>query len=578
MVISSGPASYLNPSSASSETVLSRSLPGENGNPLQTSVDQLSSQFIDQASDWKILTSLSLGNLCSQGARAAVLFRWEPSLSAKALSLGIGLGVEATTFEFFHRTFKTFFPDPSSEGLSSKFSGLRLWSWQGPGSLKDGLLNSLFFFGVFKGSSFLVRRENWIFQQTFQSAAVITAQNAGACLGILPSKNSTLTEQLVETPLNNLQMGAGMELASHFPIRGWIPVGSIPRLDFLSRISLRPFMGPAFLPSFAEENIGILKEKNAPSPPSYSLMTANGDSSAIDDLPTLVKEAIKNKTEALETLKTLAEKKHPWVMNALREVAERNLNGILALIQLDEKGIEEAHLKLKQLDIGQLNFKVRNRGDPLKALTHLAKVGNAQALEILSQEAFYFPSSPAHEIILSMAKKGDSQAWLYLSQLAPRQPRTVEALSHLREQGYEIAAKILRGLDVKYYKIILFFSDKEEMVHPLFHAASAGNLAAFEALAKAALSFDEALVGLAKFGRRGNEAAIGVLKEIAVSRNRKTAERARAALQEVSDFGIPSATQALMELPPILPVPSLPSLVIEKLKSFLNWFRRPQKK
>src|SRR5262249_35847858 len=136
--------------------------------------------------------------------RGGVMARWagQVLLPIRPLSIGAGLVAETATFEWANRTLNTFWAAHPSPLQAS-----RLWSWSGPGGLKEGLLNSFLFFGVMKGTGFLTREENWVVQHSLQSSAVVGTQNIAANIGLLPKSEGSFAERWIEAEAMNLQQG-----------------------------------------------------------------------------------------------------------------------------------------------------------------------------------------------------------------------------------------------------------------------------------------------------------------------------------------------------------------------------------
>src|SRR4030095_12504563 len=151
------------------------------------------------------------------------------------------------TFEFTHR------------GLSSMTVGTRaphpanLWSWNGPGGIRQGLLQSFVTFGAIKGAGRLASGENLVAQHLLQDSAMVLGHNISANFGITPRPAGTLAEQFLLAEATNLQIGAGMALAHrmvpgmHAMERGLDLSLSIPPAEpFQGREAEKPGRAPAF--------------------------------------------------------------------------------------------------------------------------------------------------------------------------------------------------------------------------------------------------------------------------------------------------------------------------------------------
>jgi len=179
----------------------------------QSQIDHLVSQFITEASDWKLLASLTTGGLAYRWGRVMVRGPWSVVLGRGNLgghfirgsSIAFGLASEVSAFELTHRSLSSLTRD---QGPRTK----DLWSWFGPGGWKQSLLSDLITFGMLKGAGHLSRETNVLLQHTFASTAMVAGHQMAGVLGILPRPEGTLPEQFLHAELTNLQLGAGMGL------------------------------------------------------------------------------------------------------------------------------------------------------------------------------------------------------------------------------------------------------------------------------------------------------------------------------------------------------------------------------
>src|SRR4030095_5711843 len=124
---------------------------------LQGQVDQLTSGFVQQATEWKSFAAMMAGGLAYRMGRVGILGAGSGN-GLKALSLGAGLTAEVATFEFTHRSLE---------------SHSNLWRWNGSGGLRQGLLNSLITFGSLKAAGRLAQGQNLILQHGVQDLAMV---------------------------------------------------------------------------------------------------------------------------------------------------------------------------------------------------------------------------------------------------------------------------------------------------------------------------------------------------------------------------------------------------------------------
>src|SRR4029434_5783141 len=189
--------------------------------PLQSQVDGLVNGFADTATDCRSLAAMIAGGMAYRAGRVgtmgvrvgaplgAPLSAWaQRAAPLRFLSIGLGLTAEVSTFEFTHR------------GLSSVTGAqgrgplpANLWSWNGSGGIRQGLLQSFMTFGALKGAGRLTQGENFIAQHLFQDTAMVLGHQATGALGFAPRPEGSVAEQFLHAETTNLQLGAGAALA-----------------------------------------------------------------------------------------------------------------------------------------------------------------------------------------------------------------------------------------------------------------------------------------------------------------------------------------------------------------------------
>src|SRR4030095_10479829 len=173
---------------------------------IQSQVDQLVGGAVAQATDGKMLVSMVVGATAFRLGRLGIAALGEGT-SLRALSLGGGLAAEVSAFELTPR------------GLLSAFAGGNgpfyaiLWSWNGSGGIRQGLLHSFVSFGALKGAGRLTQGENLIAQHLFQDTALGLGHQVSGALGITPRPTESLAEQFLHAEATNLEIGAGLFLA-----------------------------------------------------------------------------------------------------------------------------------------------------------------------------------------------------------------------------------------------------------------------------------------------------------------------------------------------------------------------------
>lgn len=199
----------LSNSSLETESVLSRQSAGNGGTSTQLLVDQIVSDFVQNASDWKAVAAMTVGGLAYRAGRAGVSSAMASrgfALAGLPLSVGVGLGAEVSAFEITHRALHSL---PGEAGAKSSGS---LWSFSGAGGLKEGWVSSFVTFGLLKGFGGLARGQNVLLQHAFQDAGMVLGQQWLAERGIGPKPEGTLAERFLKAEATNLQLGAAMAL------------------------------------------------------------------------------------------------------------------------------------------------------------------------------------------------------------------------------------------------------------------------------------------------------------------------------------------------------------------------------
>src|SRR4030095_1563513 len=187
---------------------------------LQTQVDGLVGSFAEQATDWRSLAAMAAGGMAYRVGRIGFM-GLEGGQAVRALSLGAGLSAEVSTFELTHRVLSSI----SVGGQHRAPLRANLWSWNGQGGLRQGLLQSFVSFGALKGAGHLARTENFIAQHLFQDTAMVLGHQVTGVLGINARPTGSLAEQFLHAEATNLQMGAGMAMVH----------GVVPGLSGLER-------------------------------------------------------------------------------------------------------------------------------------------------------------------------------------------------------------------------------------------------------------------------------------------------------------------------------------------------------
>src|SRR4030095_10941732 len=128
--------------------------------PLQSQVDGLVGSFNQQATDWRSLSAMTAGGMAYRAGRIGVMGLGNGSV-LRAASVGLGLTAEVSTFEFTHRGLAALGGRPRGGGPAN------LWSWNGPGGIRQGLFQSFITFGALKGAGRLAQGQNLIAHPLF---------------------------------------------------------------------------------------------------------------------------------------------------------------------------------------------------------------------------------------------------------------------------------------------------------------------------------------------------------------------------------------------------------------------------
>src|SRR5262245_43998059 len=217
------PSSILTREITVRESILtSRSPASREPTPLQSQVDGLIGGFSDQATDWRVLVSMTAGGMAYRMGRIGVMGLGSGNV-IRIASVGAGLTAEVSAFELTNRGLTPLSvgarsPRPQfvSNGTGGETPPLHpnLWRWSGDGGLAQGFLHSFITFGTLKGAAPLARSENFLVQHLLQNTAMVLGHNGSAALGVTTRPGGSLAEQFLNAEATNLQVGAGMALAS----------------------------------------------------------------------------------------------------------------------------------------------------------------------------------------------------------------------------------------------------------------------------------------------------------------------------------------------------------------------------
>ena len=183
-----------------------------NYSPLQSEVDGLVSRFNDEASNPMTLASIAAGGFAFRYGRMGVMGMGS-SLFHRPLSFIVGLGAEVTAFELTHRSLQTLDASyPNGHRRDALHASPNLWSWNGPGDWKEGIVSTGMAFGTLRAAGFLARGQNLVLTHTFQSAAMVAGHHAVSFLEMGPRPEPGLALQFLHAEVTNLQMGTGLSL------------------------------------------------------------------------------------------------------------------------------------------------------------------------------------------------------------------------------------------------------------------------------------------------------------------------------------------------------------------------------
>ncbi|MFO1519381.1 MAG: DEAD/DEAH box helicase family protein [bacterium] len=190
----------------------------------QSQVDGMVEGFLQQATDFKSLAAMMVGGLAYRAGRIGTLsvgaqdFARIPmgALLQKVFSIGIGLAAEVSAFEFTNRFLSSVQSSRSKVSSQPATLGLgpetNLWSWSGPGGLKEGLLQSFITFSTLKFAGWITPGQNLILQHGIQDLAMVAGHQFVYRVGIGNKPEGSFAEQLLHAEATNLQLMAGMAL------------------------------------------------------------------------------------------------------------------------------------------------------------------------------------------------------------------------------------------------------------------------------------------------------------------------------------------------------------------------------
>jgi hypothetical protein len=397
----------MNPGRRISTSLLSRlsSDPLSGTNSFQNQIEQLTSGFIEQATDVKTLTAMVSGGLAYRLGKSGVIALGVGRISAlplRVMAVGMGLSTEVTAFEFTNRTLTSLSLEGEGRGEGGPSS---LWKWNGPAGWKQGLLSSAATFGLLKGAGSLAQGQNILVQHLFQDAAMVAGHQVLAALKVAPKPEGTIAEQLVHTEATNLQMEAGREL-----VHGLFPgIASRERglnsiLPFLeNRIANRfqEFFWP-LVPIFGSEVVGTRGNKgeirtraDLGENPFVLKMERTGEKGGAKTqhrkLMEIVEEVKTNPLLASE-LSDSALKGNKWAMEAIKylpirilaSLAKTDLHALYALRDLALAGKKSAKRAMKTLKTNGLAQLAKTNLKAVLALSLLwEETGNKGAGEAL---------------------------------------------------------------------------------------------------------------------------------------------------------------------------------------------------
>ena len=181
--------------------------------------------FRDLLSDGTSLAAMLVGGLGYRLGRVGTM-AFGTSHGIRALSVGVGMVTEVSAYELAHRGLISVVGarSPRPQFVSNRTGGetrplhpeTNLWSWNGPGGLRQGLLSSLITFGTLRGAGHLARAENLVVRHLLQDSGMVLGHQAAGMLGVTPRPVGSLAEQFLHAEATNLQMGAAMTLGHSF--------------------------------------------------------------------------------------------------------------------------------------------------------------------------------------------------------------------------------------------------------------------------------------------------------------------------------------------------------------------------
>jgi hypothetical protein len=203
--------------------------------PLQAQVDDCVSHFTEQALDLKSIGAMMVGGMTYRLGRIGAM----AAGTGRLASFGIGLGVEVTAFEMTNRSLSSL--------TGENHLNPNLWKWGGVGGIRQGLLSSLITFGSLKGAGHLAQGENVVVQHLLQDTGMVLGHQVSGAFGVTEHPTGSLAEQFLHAEAMNLQMSAGMALASR--------LAPLTALEKGVDLSLRSTETPSLLPWKAGEGI-----------------------------------------------------------------------------------------------------------------------------------------------------------------------------------------------------------------------------------------------------------------------------------------------------------------------------------
>jgi hypothetical protein len=255
--------------------------------PFSDQVDEAVGLFLEQATDPKVLASMTAAGLAFRLGRVAGFGTSALRVSSSLrfpISYALGFGSEVLALEFTNRTLHSLWATRRSPLQSGSPD---LWSWSGPGGWKEGLSSSALTFGMLRGIGYLAREQNIIVQHAFQSFALVLGHQSASLLGIVPKSSGSFGEQILHAEVTTLQMGAGMGLVQSLAPN----LGALERaLDLSSSRMIAPhFPGKSPRWTFQGAEVhGVIPENLESDPLSIRplLMSSNkkeGDGTTVSD-------------------------------------------------------------------------------------------------------------------------------------------------------------------------------------------------------------------------------------------------------------------------------------------------------